>query len=372
MFKQPTGQTYGYYNGFKGVFYATSMGCFSHEYYLPLSFRLFTMKHISIIVPRGSVIIDTIIGPFNLLQMANSHYKRTNGLNQAPFAIELVGLSSEPEVYQKRFQVKPDKTIDQIEKTDLVIISAISGNLQDGIDRNKDFISWIKKQRVENDAELASLCKGAFLLAETGLLTGKSCSTHWTVQNEFTLRYPDINLAPEKIISEDSGIYSSGGAYSFLNFMLYIIEKFYGRDTAIFCSKVSEIDIDRFDQSHFMIFNGQKEHQDEAIKKAQIFIEQNYEDRINISELAAQVGVSARNFLRRFKKATANTPKEYISRVKVEAAKRKFESTILNIQEVMLFVGYNDEKAFRNTFRKYSGLSPKQYQTKYNRELALA
>ncbi len=330
------------------------------------------MKHVSIIVPHGAVIIDTVIGPYNLLKMANSHLRKLQGLNSDPYKVELVGLSNTPVTYQGKFQVTPEKSIDQIEKTNLIIISAISGNLEEGIKKNIAFIEWMKRQRIEHSAELASLCKGAFLLAESGLANKKSCATHWTVHNEFKARYPEVNLVPEKIICEDNGIYSSGGAYSFLNFMLYLIEKFYGRETAIWCSKVAEIEMDRFEQGHFMIFNGQKDHQDEAVKKAQLYIEDNYESKININELAIQVGVSGRNFLRRFKKATSNTPKEYVVRVKVEAAKRKFESTVLNIQEVMLSVGYNDEKAFRNTFRKYTGILPLEYRNKYNREMALA
>jgi transcriptional regulator GlxA family with amidase domain len=248
-------------------------------------------------------------------------------------------------------------------------VTAISGDLEKQIQKNKAFIPWIRKQRIENDSEIASLCKGALLLAETGLLNGKSCATHWTVHDKFKQRYPQVNLIPEKIISEDNGIYSSGGAYSFLNFMLYLIEKYCGRETAIWCSKVSEIEFDRNDQGHFMIFQGQKEHNDSSIKKAQVFIEENYEIKLNIDEIARQFNISNRNFLRRFKKATSNTPLEYIQRVKIEAAKKRLESSTLNIQEVMYGVGYSDEKAFRSVFKKYTGLSPLAYRSKYNREM---
>ncbi len=330
------------------------------------------MKHTSVIVPQGSAVVDTVIGSYNLLKMANGFLKRSKGLHETPYKIELVGLNKEPVTYDRLIQITPEKSIDQIDKTNLIIVSAISGNMEDGIKKNEPFISWIKSQRIENDAEIASLCKGAFLLAESGLINGKSCSTHWTVHNEFRIRYPKVNLIPEKIISEENGIYSSGGAYSFLNFMLFIIEKYYGRETAIWCSKVSEIDIDRFEQSHFIIFNGQKQHSDEAIKKAQIYIEGNYDQKLTLDEIAGNVHMNVRSFLRRFKKATSNTPLEYIQRVKIEAAKRKLESTTDTILEVMYAIGYIDEKAFRNTFRKYSGLSPSDYRSKYNREMALS
>ena len=330
------------------------------------------MKHISILVPVGNAIIDTIIAPYNLLRMANSYYKSINKLNEDHFKIDLVGLSNEPVQYQGFFQITPTKTIDQIKKTDLIIVTAISGDLEKEIKSNGEFVPWIKKHRIENDAEIASLCKGAFLLAETGLLNGKSCATHWTAHEQFRQRYPRVNLIPEKIISEDNGIYSSGGAYSFLNFMLYLIEKYCGRETAIWCSKISEIEFDRINQGHFMIFNGQKEHDDDSIKQAQLYIENNFEEKLNIDEIANIVKMSGRSFLRRFKKATSNTPLEYIQRVKIEAAKKRLESSVLNIQEVMYGVGYIDEKAFRNTFRKYTGLSPLDYRSKYNREMAFS
>ena len=323
------------------------------------------MKHISVIVPIGSSIVDTIIAPFNLLNMANKRQKESK-----QFKIDLVGLSMEPIMYQGLFGVQPTATIDDVHQTDLIIVSPISGNLEQEIQNNIDFIDWIKKQRIENGAELASLCKGAFLLAETGLVNGKHCATHWTAHNEFKERYPEVILIPEKIICEDNGIYSSGGAYSILNFTLYLIERYFGREIAIWCSKVAEIEFDRRSQSEFIIFNGQKEHSDLAIKEAQEFIEKNYQEKLTVQLLAEKVHLNTRSFLRRFKKATYNTPLEYIQRVKIEAAKKQLENTSKTISEVMYFIGYNDEKAFRTTFRKFSGLSPKEYQKRYNQEMA--
>jgi len=327
------------------------------------------MKHISVIVPSGNSIVDTIIAPFNMLKMANSHFKRLNGLDKNPFKIDLVGLTKEPVLYQGLFSVQPTATISEIAKSDLIIVSPISGNLDKEIQNNMEFVKWIKAQRIEHDSEIASLCKGAFLLAETGLVNGKSCATHWTAHEKFQRKYPEVNLIPEKIICEDNGIYSSGGAYSILNFTLYLIERYFGRETAIWCSKISEIEIDRISQSEFIIFSGQKNHSDISIKNAQLYIENNYQDKLNVEDIAQKVHLNARSFLRRFKKATSNTPLEYIQRVKIEAAKKKLESTSRTILEVMYDIGYNDEKAFRSTFRKYSGLSPKEYQRKYNREM---
>lgn len=330
------------------------------------------MKHISVIVPEGSSIVDTIIAPYNMLKMAIHYSAKLNGLDEPLYDIDLVGLTNDPISYQGLFTIQTTKAINQIKKTDLIIISPISGDLEKGIELNRAFIDWIKTQRISHGAELASLCKGAFLMAATGLVNGKTCATHWTAHNEFMIRFPQVELVPEKIICEDNGIYSSGGAYSILNFMLYLIERYFGRETAIKISKLSEIDFDRINQNEFSIFSGQKDHSDEPIKTAQHYIEEHYEDKISIDALAELVHMNSRSFLRRFKKATNNTPLEYIQRVKIEVAKKRLECTTQTISEVMYGVGYNDDKAFRKTFKKFSGLSPIEYRMKYNREMAVA
>ena len=331
-----------------------------------------SMKHLSILIPEGHLILDTIVGTLNLFKMANSYSRRIGKSQEDVFAIDLVGLTNAPISCHKFFEVKPTSTIDEVKNTDLIVISSIVGNIEKALEKNEALIDWIKRRRIENGAEVVSLCRSAFILAETGLLNGKSCTTHWEVHQQFERKYAKIKLLPEKIISEDNGIYTSGGAYSFLNMIVYLIEKYYGRETAIWCSKMAEIDFDRINQNQFVIFNGQKDHGDEVIKAIQLYIEENFEEKLSIEGLAKKFAVSNRNLIRRFKKATQNTPYEYIQRVKVEVAKKRFESSILNINQVMYTVGYNDEKAFRKTFKKYTGLSPLEYRRKYNREIALA
>jgi transcriptional regulator GlxA family with amidase domain len=241
------------------------------------------------------------------------------------------------------------------------------GNLQKAVEDNKEFVPWILEQ-YKQGAEIASLCLGAFLLAATGLLEGRKCATHWLAAQAFRQMFPDVNLVEDKIITAEEGIYSSGGAYSSLNLILYLVEKYAGREAAVFCSKAFQIDIQRNSQSPFMIFKGQKAHEDEPVKKAQEFIETNFQNKITVDELASMLAVSRRNLERRFKKATANTVVEYIQRVKIEAAKQSLESSRENVNEVMYKVGYSDPKAFRTTFKRITGLSPVQYRNRYNRQ----
>jgi transcriptional regulator GlxA family with amidase domain len=181
--------------------------------------------------------------------------------------------------------------------------------------------------------------------------------------------FPDVDLVEDRIITDEEGIYSSGGAFSYLNLILYLVEKHAGRDVAVICSKAFQIDFRRDSQSPFIMFRGQKDHEDELIRKAQEYIEKNVEERITVDQLASLLALGRRNLERRFKKATSNTVVEYIQRVKVEAAKMSFESSRDNVNEVMYKVGYNDTKAFRTTFKKITGLSPVQYRNRYNRIL---
>ncbi|MEL6672023.1 MAG: helix-turn-helix domain-containing protein [Bacteroidota bacterium] len=330
------------------------------------------MKHLSLLIPRGPLIVDTIIGTLNLFRMANRYARRMGFLEEDLFAIDLVAYDRAPLSYQEFFQLTPTKTLAEVDKTDVIIISSIIGHLEKAVANNQEMVQWIRDKRVEQEAEVVSLCRSAFLLAETGLLNGKACTTHWEVHQQFEKSYPQVQLLPEKIITEDRGIYTSGGAYSFLNMVLYLIEKYYGRETAIWCSKMAEIEFDRINQNQFVIFNGQKDHGDETIQAVQDYIEEHFAERLNIEELAQRFAVSTRTFIRRFKKATLNTPLEYIQRVKVEVAKKRLEASALHINEVMYQVGYQDEKAFRKVFKKYTGLSPLEYRQKYNREIALA
>lgn len=320
------------------------------------------MKTITILVPKGAI-LGSIEGPRQVLTGVNSYLA---SMGKPPlFNVELVGLTKETPLVRGMYTIHTDRILSEVIKTDLIIIPAIDGDVRQGLEENKDFIPWILQQ-YKAGAEVASLCVGAFLLASTGLVNGKKCATHWVSANDFRRMFPDVNLVTERVVTDENGIYTSGGAYSYLTLVLYLIEKYAGRAAAVFCAKIFAIDIDRSTQSPFMMFSGQKEHEDEAIKKAQNFIEGNFQQKITVDELASMFSLSRRNLERRFKKATSNTVVEYIQRVKIEAAKMSLESSRENVNEVMYKVGYTDTKAFRTTFKKITGVSPIQYRTKYN------
>lgn len=324
------------------------------------------MKQVTIVVPKGNVNMSSITGSFEILSRANAYWQKTG--NRSVFDIGIAGFEPELTLGTGFFSLHP-VSITDIEKPDLIIIPSLSYDYELVLKENKQLIDWLKEQ-YKNGAEIASICTGAFLLAATGLLDGKSCSTHWNAAHDFRRMFPDANLQIDRLIVAEKGIYTNGGAYSFLNLILFLVEKYFDRATAIYCAKVFQIEIDRSSQSPFAVFQIQKNHGDTVISKAQAYIEEHVGDKISFEELASILAISRRNFDRRFVKATNNTPVEYLQRVKIEVAKNTLEKGRKNISEVMHEVGYADDKAFREVFKKITGLSPLEYRTKYNKGMA--
>jgi transcriptional regulator GlxA family with amidase domain len=322
-----------------------------------------TGKHISIFVPAGSCILSSVIGSFKIFNAVNDMLREQNPVTHKPFVIQLVGLQAETILYDGAFRICPHKTIDQVDKTDLIIIPAINGDYPAEIKRNAPLSPWIVKQ-YQQGAEIASLCTGAFLLAATGLLNGKKCATHWMAFDQFRALYPQVELVTS-IVQEELGICSSGGAYSVLNLILHLVEKYVNHEMAVRCSKIFEIEMNRHSQTSFSIFSGFKMHCDDTVLQAQHFMEKNYADRIRVDDLANRSLLSRRNFERRFKKATQHSPAEYMQYLKIEAARRQLESSRYHVSEVMYAVGYNDTKAFRTVFKKITGLSPLEYRNRF-------
>jgi transcriptional regulator GlxA family with amidase domain len=322
------------------------------------------MKNIAILVVETAV-VEGVADPRYMFMAVNEFLKSAG--KEPLFHVQLVGLTPEVRITDGLISIHTDAVLKDARRPDLVVIAPISGPLDNALRLNRDFLPWIIDQ-YKDGAEVASLCIGAFVLAETGLLNGKTCSTHWLYANEFRNRYPDIDLVDDKIVTEQSGLYTSGGANSYWNLLLHLVEKYTTRELAILAAKFFVLDIARASQSPFSIFKGQKVHNDEDIVRVQEYIEANYQDKLTVDELCDRFGIARRTFERRFKKATNNTVLEYWQRVKIEAAKRQLEVSRKTVGEVMYEVGYNDTKAFRDIFKKVTSMSPVDYRNKYNKE----
>lgn len=318
---------------------------------------------VSVFVPEYGV-IEAITPPFRTFHTANE-FLVTFG-KKPKFEVEYVGLQENVPANNGEYTIKTNRLLKDVAHTDLLIIPPTFGDTEKGIAANAGAIPYFTKLH-QKGASLASLCIGAFLLAETGLLNGKKCSTHWAYIQEFKQKYPAVEVEDGAIITEHENIFSSGGASSLWNLVLYLVEKYSDRETAVMISKYFALDIGRDSQASFAIFRGQRNHSDAGIKKIQDHIEKNYTEKLTIETLANLMSTGRRTFERRFKVATNNSPIEYIQRVRIEAAKKYFEASRKNVSEVMFDVGYTDTKAFRDVFKKITGITPIEYRNKYAR-----
>lgn len=323
------------------------------------------MKQVTILYPQEQSALSTVacvVGALEVFAKAEDYWKKQG--NAQNYKVMIVGTATKEEFIKGMVAIKTDVHFSEINSTDLIIIPAATPVANPS---NQAMLDWITQQ-YKKGAEIASMCSGAFILGSSGVLDGKRCSTHWSLTDRFREMFPKVNLCADKLITDEHGIYTNGGAYSFLNLMIYLIEKFYDRQTAIYCSKVLQIELDRNSQSEFSIFTGHKLHGDELVQEAQKYMESNAEEKLSIEEISSKFAIGRRSFDRRFIKATGVTPLEYSQRVKIELAKKALESSRKNVNEVMYEVGYSDVKAFREVFRKFTGMSPLEYRGKYNKD----
>jgi transcriptional regulator GlxA family with amidase domain len=325
------------------------------------------MKYISIVVFEDAV-LSSLSSAYSLFVSTNNFFVRSG--RKPPFVVELVGTIKKNIQLGLPVKFRCDKTIEARVKSDLIVvppIAAVSTSLVSILKKNKTLIDWLRRKK-KNGAQIVSLCTGSYFLAEAGLLNGKVATSHWRVHEDMSSRYPLLTMQSDKIITDNDGVYTAGGAYSSLNAILYLIEKFCGRTTALALSKEYSINYGMSNQSAYMIFQGQRSHNDEPIKKAQDYIEHNFKG-ITVDKVANHISMSKRNFIRRFKNATHNAPIEYIQRVKVEEAKKELEAGRRKVANIAADVGYHDLKTFRYAFKKFTGLLPQEYQKMFGNTL---
>jgi transcriptional regulator GlxA family with amidase domain len=282
-----------------------------------------------------------------------------------PFRISLV-YTDESQPLTNAFPNYASEHLSTGSRFNLVLVpSFTTDNLAQSVAENAAFFPWLQEQ-YKNGAEVASFCTGAFLLAATGLLNGKIATTHVDSCRAFSVAFPSVNLLPDKTVTHDAGIYTSGGATSTFNLLLHLIEVHLGIETAIRTAKTFAVDMGRDKQNYFSTFQPAKHHKDDLVAAAQEKIEQKYQDAGTIEEIIKDIPSSRRNIVRRFKQATGITPIEYLQLIRIEAAKKMLEQTGEQMTSIIINSGYNDPKAFRKVFRKAVGMTPSEYREKFN------
>jgi transcriptional regulator GlxA family with amidase domain len=263
-----------------------------------------------------------------------------------------------------------DATLRTAGRCDLVVVPALDPDVFDRLARNRAVVPWLRRAH-DRGADVASACTGAFLLAEAGLLDGKTATTHWAFQQLFAQRYPRVQLAPQAVLVDQGRIVTAGGATSFVNLALFLVERLLGQELAWAASRMFLIDPNKAPQGAYAAFSTQKTHDDEPILRAQELVEREIARAPAVDELARSVALSLRTFSRRFRMATGNAPRDYIQRVRIEAAKRALERGEA-VSTVATAVGYEDTVAFRRLFVRLAGLTPAEYRARYGPRTAPA
>jgi len=319
------------------------------------------MKKVTILALQNSQ-ASSITGPMDAFLFAGVLWNIACGETPSPcFEVTVTSPDGKAVKCANRFYVEPHCAIHEVKDVNLIIISAVTGDIGKAIEKNGDAIDWLK-QHYQSGAQIASICTGAFLLAETGLLNRKTATTHWGFVDLFRSRYPLVHLRPDEMITDEGDLYCSGGSNSFNDLSFYLIEKLASREVAIQCSKAMVQNFGRASQAPYAAFQLPKNHDEQDILATQRWIEENYMKDITISTIAERFAMSHRTFERRFKHATGNSPLVYLQKVRINAAKALLERPHATFEEVTYRVGYEDVSSFRKIFQRYTGLRPKEYQ----------
>lgn len=309
---------------------------------------------------------SSINGAVDAFSIANIFWKILGGKGEEPlFQTHVVTVDGKPVTANGGLIVQPDHVMDDSHITDVIIIPAFFAPFSFDNDRGDAICGWLRAQH-EKGTLIASTCTGSFLLARSGLLSGRLATTNWQFAHYFQKRYPDIHLRIDRIFTEDGGIYCTGAATAFMDLCLHFIEKFGSRDLARRCAKSLLIDPDRQEQTPYIVYDFWKKHSDTDVLKSQTWMEDNYALKLSIQGIAEKAGISPRHFIRRFKKATGEPPLAYLQLLRIENAKRRLETTRDSVNEITWKVGYEDINSFRRLFKKHTGMSPRDYRDKFS------
>jgi transcriptional regulator GlxA family with amidase domain len=323
------------------------------------------MKKVVILASEGCV-LSTIASPMDMFLQAGVMWNVTMGKRPDPaFEVKIVTSDGQPVMALNQVPVVPACSMHDIRDVNLIIIPSQGFFFDLQSEAHIARVDWLGKWS-KNGADLASVCTGAFTLAATGLLDGKSATTHWGMARQFKKTYPEVKLRTDLMVTDEGNLFCGGGITADLNLSLYLIRKFCGREIALQSARCTMADLDRISQAPFSVFVPEKNHSDRGILKAQDWIEDNYQKNVNLQELAAKTGVSLRQFNRRFKSATGETSLKYLQLVRIEAAKMALINTDQSFEDISRNAGYENVSFFRRVFKSNTSVTPVVYRQKFS------
>ena len=304
---------------------------------------------------------STAVGPMEVFRHAGALWNLLTGKRQVPrFNVTTASADGGPVLCDGPIHIKPMYSLKDIRKTDLIFVPTTGISIDDVVERNAPVVPFLHRWH-KRGAAIASVCSGVGLVAETGMLDGRRATTHWGLAERFREKYPKVKWMPELMVTEDRGFYCGGGVHAALDLTLYLVEKYCGHDVAVQSAKALLIETPRAWQSGFAMLPLKTEHNDDAISTAQEWLHENFQRPFPLDAPARRVGMSLRNFVRRFKRATGDSPLAYLQKLRIAAARRLLESNHRTMQEISDAVGYQDVAFFRSLFQRHTGVSPSAY-----------
>jgi len=310
-----------------------------------------------------NAIPSSITGPQDIFSVSNLQWRQMVNGNDPFCDVNIVQPNTAGTTSFNGLQIASTATIADNKNYDIVIIPAIYGDLQPTLS-DRHLIDWLIRQH-RSGACICSVCAGAFLIARAGLLDNRRATTHWALADNFKQLFPKVLLKAEKMLIDEGDIISSGGITSYLDLCLYLVRRFGTPELAVAISRTFLIDTTRQAQLPYAVCSFYTQHGDEEILKAQQWLENHFAQPMTISQLARTAGLGGRTFTRRFKKATGDSPSEYLQRIRIEAARESLAKTRETVDSITRAVGYEDVTSFRRLFRKHTGLSPSAYRKRF-------
>jgi len=325
-----------------------------------------------LVLATSECMVSSIYGVLDVFFAANYCHDLRYGQDSAnKIDCQIVTIDSQPVFGYNGIQVLPTQSLDLDDIPNVIVVSASAKMVIDccgddiQVSHKTEIQQWLRAC-YKKGSLITSFCTGSFLLASSGLLKGKTTTTHWRSAELFRRVFPFVKLDCDQLIVDNGDIICSGGSMSYIDLSLYLIEKICGKDIASDCAKLLVFDPVRQKQSPYITFSAQKDHDDQAILKAQDWLERHYKSEVSLELLAQTVGLGSRTFKRRFKQATGENPINYLQRVRVEQAKNQLEKTTEPINNIVWSVGYEDISSFRLLFRRFTGLTPRGYREKFS------
>ncbi|MET4699142.1 transcriptional regulator GlxA family with amidase domain [Constrictibacter sp. MBR-5] len=332
------------------------------------------MFHVTVLFLNGGC-ASTAILPTEIFRFAGVFWNLLRETRVEPaFRVTTASADGRAAVMDRLVSISPACAVADVERPDLVFVPAGGLPVEDLVEtgylideviaRNAAIVPWLRRW-ADDGARIAGVCSGVALIAQAGLLDGKQATTHWALDAVYRDRFPNVDWQTDRLITDAGDVYCGGGINAAADLALYLVEKFGSRAIALECAKSLLIEMPRALQLTFAQGGLRRPHGDAAIASAEDWLHANFTQPVNLEALAAQLAMSPRNFVRRFKTATGHTPREYLQGLRVAAAKHHLETGRRTVQQVCDAVGYRDPIFFRNLFRRYTGLCPARYRERF-------